>query len=168
MKTLILSALALMSLNSFARDLAEKHSTICESEEVKAIQGEKGSCRILITPSKALESGGTCVGLFKGSLPCAVVYASMAEGAAMQLVCGDPANPAIDQMMGAKAANYTVSAIVTKADGTDVIVEDPGLHTVFEAGLVSLSLSKYEDKKTAEISINLRTGAVNLTNVTCK
>lgn len=168
MKTLIISAVALLSLNTFARDLAEKHATFCDSEEVKAIKGEKGSCRILIAPTAAQPTQGMCVGLFKGSLPCSIVYASMEEGAAMQLVCGDPKSPAIDQMMGAKAASYGISAIVTKEDGTDVILQDTGSHTVFEAGLVSLSLSNYDGKSSAEISINLRSGTVDLTNVVCR
>lgn len=168
MKTLIISAVALLSLNTFARDLAEKHDTFCESEEVKAVKGEKGLCRILIAPTPAKPTQGACVGLFKGSLPCSVLYASMEDGAAMQLVCGDAKNPAIDQMMGAKAASYSVSAIVTKEDGTDVILQDTGAHTVFDGGLVSLSLSKYDEKTSVEISVNLRSGIVELTNVVCR
>jgi hypothetical protein len=168
LKILIISAVALLSFNTFARDMTEKHESFCETEEVKAVKGEKGSCRILLAPEPAQPGQGVCVGLFKGAIPCSVVYAFMKEGAAMQLVCGDAKNPAIDQMMGAKAAGYSVSAIVTKEDGTDIILQDKGTHSVFEAGLVSLSLSKYDEKTSAEISINLRTGIAELTNVVCR
>lgn len=161
-----LLALSLLTLSSLAHaDLAETHQAKCASADIVSMTGASGSCRVVITPKK-VEKQGMCIGMFMGSLPCAVTYIANEEGAAMNLTCGtDPQKPVIDQDMAAEAVGYTVTTLIRKADGQDVIKTDGQEYLLVSNRMVDVSLTS---ATTADIGITLQSGRVALTNVNCQ
>lgn len=152
-----LFALSLVVFSSLAHaDLAELHQKKCEGV---------ADCRVVITPKKMLKQG-MCVGIFMGSLPCAVSYLSAEEGAMMNLTCGtDPAKPVIDQDMAAEALGYTVTALSKKADGQTVVNTDAFEYGIISNRMVDVSILS---ATTAEVGITLQSGRTTLTNVSCQ
>ena len=160
-----LFAIAALLLSSVAMaDLGEKHQKNCETPEVKSLVGEAGSCRIVVTPKK-LEKRGVCVGLFMGALPCYVSYISVPEGAAMNLTCGnDLNNPDLNQDMSAEGTSYNVATLIRTNSGETVVKHDASTYEMVASGIVSVLL----DPVSPEITIQLQTGPVSLTNTFCQ
>ena len=150
-------------------DLAESHQKLCSSEAVKSQMGEKGDCRILIGTSRPTDKAGSCTGKFRGVMPCQVDFRTTDKTATIHLVCGfDPQNPALDQMVEASTFDYNVSAIVTKSDDSQMIINDIGIHSILDSGMMSIILSKYDEETSANISLNMQTGPEELLDVECK
>lgn len=169
MKILLISLATLLSMAALAGDLAEAHQRLCTSEAVKSEMGENGVCRIVIGASKSIERAGSCTGKFRGVMPCLVDFTTTDKTAAIHLVCGfDPQNPALDQVVEASTLDYNVAAVVTKSDGTQVIINDMGIHSILESGMMSIILSKYDEQTFANISLNMKTGPEELLEVECK
>lgn len=165
--TLIALSLVLASTLAHA-DLAEKFQANCSTPENLKLIGATGSCRIVVAPKK-IEKQGICVGTFMGSLPCAVSYISVKEGAAMNLTCGtDPKAPVIDQDMNAEAVGFNVATLIKKADGQDVVQNDKTEYSEISSNMVSVSLIDAAGITTGAVTIQLQMGAVQLTNVTCR
>lgn len=161
--------LSLLSFEALAIDLAETHQALCSSDEVKSQMGKTDTCRIVIATSKAEEIEGTCTGKFRGVMPCTAAFAAGSGGAGVHLICGfDQANPALDQGMEAELAAYKVAAVVSGLNGSQLVINDRGEHGILDSGMMSIMLSKYESVTTARISLNLQSGAEELTDVVCK
>lgn len=168
MKFLIASALAIFSLQALALDLGEKHAVFCSSAEVSSQKDQTDSCRITLGLLNATSLQGTCTGKFMDVIPCATLYVASAQGAAMQIICGaDPQNPLLDQVVEAKPLSYNIAAVVSKADGSEVVVNDPALHTIFESSMMTLTLSKTQSAISGSVTLNMQSGEVQLTEVTC-
>lgn len=161
-----LLALSLLTFSfAAAADVVVAHQAKCASPEVAAMIGATGSCRIVITPRK-VDKQGMCIGMFMGSLPCAVTYIATPEGAAMNLTCGtDPQKPVINQDMAAEATGYNVTTLIRKADGQDVVRTEAQDYLLIANRMVDVSLTS---PTTAEIGITLQSGRVTLTNVNCQ
>lgn len=169
MKILLLSLVTFLSVGALANDLAETHQRLCSSEAVKSQMGGNGVCRIVIGTSKPTEKTGSCTGKFRGVMPCQVDFNASENTATIHLVCGfDPKNPALDQVIEAGNYEYSVAAVVTKSDDTQVIVNDEGNHSILESGMMSIVLSKYDEGTSAIISLNMQTGPEELHEVECK
>lgn len=170
-QSLLALSLILVSSVSFA-DIAENHQKNCETPEAKKLMGTTGSCRIVIAPKK-IEKQGLCTGTFMGSLPCAVTFIAVKEGAAMNLTCGTDANaPVINQDMEAEASGYNVATLIRKADGQDVVQTDKNAYTMFTNRMVDVSIVDSVVNgvavSTGSVSLSLQSGQVPLTNVVCK
>lgn len=101
-----------------------------------------------------------------GSLPCAVSYLSVEEGAMMNLTCGtDPSKPVIDQDMAAEALGYTVTALSKTADGQTVVKTDAFEYGIISNRMVDVSIMS---ATSAEVGITLQSGRTTLTNVSCQ
>lgn len=170
MKILLLSLLSLVSFAASAIDLAETHQALCSSEEVQSQMGKTDTCRIVIATSKAKEIEGVCTGKFRGVMPCTAAFAANDTGAAgIHLICGfDSANPALDQGVDAELSAYKVAAVVSGPNGSQVVVADKGDHGIIDSGMMSIMLSKYGSTTTARISLNLKDGSEELTDVVCQ
>jgi hypothetical protein len=152
-----------------ASDLAETHQRLCSSEAVKSEIGETGTCRIVIGASESIEKAGSCTGKFRGVMPCQVDFMTTDKVATIHLVCGfDPQNPALDQVIEAGNFDYNVVAVVTKSDDTQVLINDEGIHSILESGMMSIVLSKYDQVTSATVSLNMKTGPEELVEVVCK
>jgi len=68
----------------------------------------------------------------------------------------------------ASAVSYKVAAIVTKADNSQVVISDAGEHGILESGMLNITVSKYESTTSASISLNMKTGPEELTDVVCQ
>jgi hypothetical protein len=162
---LIIALATLVSLNCLASDLAEKNQAFCNGPQVKAIAAPGDSCRIVLSLESNKDMQGQCNGNFQESLPCAVVYLVSPDGAAMRIVCGpDPRNPVLDQTIRAEAVSYSVSAVVTKKNGEDVVINDLREHMALAAGPLSLEMTKNSRKLNGKITL----GSVELTDVKCR
>ena len=160
--------LCLVSLHTQAQDLSQEHEKICSRTDVVKLMGPKGSCRMLIASQKAQETQGVCQGVFGRSMICRVTYIISENATGMQLLCGkDLQKPEVQQIVGAKADAHTVSAIVTKEDGTQVIVNDEKTNTILESNLMTLILSKTGEVTQGQIFVNLKTGPAPLNQVQC-
>lgn len=165
MKASFLALSVLMISTVVHADLAELHSKKCDSPEVKALTGTSGSCRVVITPKK-ITNQGMCVGIFMGSLPCSTTYLATEEGAMMNLTCGeDPTKPIIDQDMEAEAMGYTVTTLIKKADGQNIVKTDTMDYVIISNRMVDINLLS---PTTAEIGITIESGRTTLTDVTCQ
>jgi hypothetical protein len=170
-QSLLALSLVLVSSVAFA-DPSEKHQKNCETPEAKSLMGTTGSCRIILA-AKKIEKQGVCIGTFMGSLPCAVSYVAVPEGAAMNLTCGTDANaPVINQDMEAESAGYNVATLIRKADGQDVVVNDKNEYSLFTNRMLDVSIMDTTvagvKVSTATILLSLQSGQVALSNVTCK
>ena len=168
MKKFIFSMLCLVSLHTQAQDLSQEHEKICSRADIVKLMGPKGSCRMLITFQKASETQGVCQGVFGRSMICQVTYLISDAGTGMQLLCGkDLQKPEVQQIVAATADAHTVSAIVTKEDGTQVIVNDEKTNTILESQLMTVILMKTGEVTQGQVYINLKTGPVPLNQVQC-
>ncbi len=170
-QSLIALALVLVSSVSLA-DVAEIHQKNCETPEAKKLMGATGSCRIVLAPKK-IEKQGMCTGTFMGSLPCAVTFVAVPEGAAMNLTCGTDANaPVINQDMEAEASGYNVATLIRKADGQDVVQNDKNEYSMFSNRMVDVSIVDSMVNgvavSTGTVLLSLQSGQVPLSNVVCK
>lgn len=164
MKHFLVAAFALLVSSVALADLAERHQKNCETDEVKSLVGQNGSCRIVIAQKK-LEKRGLCFGIFMGSLPCYVSYLSVKEGAAMNLTCGtDIDNPTINQDMAAEAAAYDVATLISTNDGKTVVKNDASDYSIVASNMLSI----FPAATNPEIVINLQSGPVSLTDVVCQ
>jgi hypothetical protein len=167
----ILFLTALISFNSFASDIVQRHQKMCESPEAIAFTGEKGHCslipRVLDVPG---EKKGYCVGKLMGSIDCAIVFLKNAEITGMNIVCAtDPKKPLLNQSLQADFISYQMSAMLNNAKGESYLIKDSSTYTSFKSGLASVLLTTKEDGITVgEFSINLRGAAVPLTEVNCQ
>lgn len=169
MKILLLSLATLLSMTAAAGDTAETHQRLCSSEAVMSEMGPNGSCRIVLGSSKSIANAGRCTGKFRGVMPCQVDFSTNAGAANIHLFCGfDPQSPALDQVIQASSYSYNVSALVTKADDSQVVINDTGKHSILESGIMSMILSKYDEVTSAKIILNMKTGAEELQQVECK
>jgi hypothetical protein len=159
----------ILSVTASASDLAETHQRLCSSKAVKSEIGENGACRIVIGASKPANKAGSCIGKFRGVMPCQVDFMTSEKTAAIHLVCGfDPKSPAFDQVIEAGNFDYSVVALVTKSDDTQVMINDEGSHSILESDMMSIILSKYDEETSAIISLNMKTGPEELLEVECK
>ena len=168
MKTLILLSLALLSLNSFAFDLALDHQALCESSEAKTLIGANGSCRIVFGTAKASDTQGVCIGKFRNAMPCRVTYLATADMNGLQVICGtDAQNPALNQTVRAQASSYTVAAVINKEDQSQVVINDKSANIVLDSSALSVVLSKQQAITKARIFLNLKSGPEELNSVQC-
>jgi hypothetical protein len=167
-KTLILLSLALLSLNSFALDLAFEHQALCESAEAKTLIGANGSCRIVFGTAQASETQGVCIGKFRNAMPCRVTYLATADMNGLQIICGtDAQNPALNQTVRAQASSYTVAAVINKEDQSQVVINDKSANIVLDSSALSVVLSKQQAITKARIFLNLKSGPEELNSVQC-
>jgi hypothetical protein len=156
-----------LSLLAF-KSLASGGETICSSEEAISQVGTSGSCRLIVGSQKVQELAGTCTGKFRGVLPCQATYNIKTDGSTVQLLCGIPGEkPALNLVLNGSVAAYRASAIITKEDSTNVIINDSTIHTIFESGSFNMDLSNNETQRIANITLSLKTGPEVLTDVTC-
>ena len=169
MKHLLIAAIALLSLESFAADLALKHQQLCGSEAAKAQMGKTGSCRIVMTPTKPDSSKGSCAGKYGSVMPCLVTYNTSVESSSMSLTCGfEGQKPALEvKDIESIGRSYKVSAVVTREDKSQTIINDNGAHLIVESGAFGLTVSSYEKTKSGTISLNFKTGSSDLSDVEC-
>lgn len=168
MKTFIFFSLALLSLNSFALDLALEHQSLCESAEVKSMMGSKGACRIVFGTAQASEAQGVCLGKFRNAMPCRVTFLASAEMTGLQIICGtDFQKPALNQTVRAAASSYTVAAVINKENQSQVVINEKGSNTVLDSTVLSLVLSKQESITKGRIILNLKSGPEELSEVQC-
>lgn len=166
MKTIIYSLLAILSANAMAMDLAEKHESMCSRSEAKTEMGDTGSCRIVVALAPVEDSIGTCVGKIFSTIPCQIDYSSSENGANLRVKCGTSAEAPLQ--VPAESLAYTVSAVVTKQDNSETVITDSTNYSYFESSIVSLVLSKTELSAAASITLNLKSGPIELTDVVCQ
>lgn len=168
-----LLAFSLLALSSVAfADLGEMHAQNCETPAVKSMIGSTGSCRVVIAPKK-IEKQGVCTGVFGNSLPCTVTFISNSSVSGLNLTCGnDPKTPVINQDMEAEATGYSVATLIRKADGQDVVVNDENEYSFFTNRMIDVYVVESESNGVATTSgnivLSLQSGAVSLSNVTCR
>lgn len=152
------------SFSSFAfADLAQRHMVNCESEEVKSLMGDNGSCRLLIK-SKPLLHKGSCTGLLQQTLPCTVFLLSDGTQTEMGLRCGfDPEKPMIADDSLAEAIQYKVLAVVESNDGKQILQQDTATYKAFLGNNVEV----YMSEKGAEVNLNTEIGILKLSQVSC-
>jgi hypothetical protein len=165
-KTLILSFIAILSTNALALDLAVKHESLCSSPAVKSEMGALGSCRIVVDLAPSEATTGSCTGKVFSAVPCSIAYSATEEGTNLRIKCGSSAEAPMK--IEAESLGYTVSAVVTKEDQTETIITDPAQYSYFESSLLSLALTKTELLTDAAITLNLKSGPTNLTEIVCK
>jgi len=164
LKTLICLCLSLFAFQVLASD----GETICSSEEAINQQGANGSCRLIVGSQKVQELAGICNGKFRGVLPCQATYNLKSDGSTVQLICGIPGEkPALNSTINGRVVAYRASAVITKEDSTNIIINDSMIHTIFNAGSFNMDLSSHENVRTANITLSLKTGPEVLTEVTC-
>jgi hypothetical protein len=169
LKTFLISSLTLLSLQAFALDLGQKHQALCARAEVKAEMGEKGSCRVVMAIAKAESPDVVCSGKFKSVMPCLVSFKNAEQGSTIQIVCGfDAQNPALDQTVPVDPSKYTVSAVVTKQDQSHFVMNDKAVYTIIKSNVMSLVLASEDSKMSGSITLNLKTGPSDLTDVSCQ
>src|SRR5687768_16264119 len=133
------------------------HADLAEDLQKKNCATETGSCRVIVAPKK-IEKQGYCVGIFMGKIPCVVSYISAKEGAAMNLTCGaDPKKPILNQDMPAEALGYNVATLITKADGQNVVKNDPNEYTMISNRMVDVSITNLDTN-----GVVTSTGAIQL------
>lgn len=170
MNRLMLSALLLLSFNALSADLAENHQALCETAEAKALKGKTGSCLIIISNLKnSEEQQGICTGKFMDVIPCTALYISMKEGSVVRVSCGaDPKSPLLYQVLPADSKSYTVSAMITKDDGSTDFISNNSKNSYFESELISIAISSEADKKSGTVTLQMENGKVDLSEVKCE
>lgn len=175
MKIHLIALFSLLSLSFVAQaNKAQDHEAFCDSEEVKAIKGEKGSCRILIDlNSTSSDKPLFCGGVFMKALPCMTMFFSFGNEAGLKLTCGpDKEHPVIDTVLPAKASAYSVSALITKEDGSEVLVTDSKKYMSIESDAVIINMTTETKAEvatnSASMAIMTRMGIQELTDVICQ
>ena len=150
MKQLIFaSMMTLFSATAFA-DLAEYHEKVlCNSKEAKALNGDSGSCDILISQDHKVEKRVACFGAFNESLNCMVLFMNQAGAAATVLKCGegDISIPVFEKTMEAEFAHYNVAALITTSNSKKEILHDASSHSFFGNKLLSIFLEENKEQK---------------------
>jgi hypothetical protein len=169
LKYLLFAVLALLTLKSFAADLALKHQQLCGSEVAKAQMGKTGSCRIVMTPTKTDTSKGSCIGKYSNVMPCLVTYITSLESSSMSLTCGFEGQKPVLEVKDIESVGraYKVSAVVTREDKSQTIINDNGAHLIIESGAFGLTVSAYEQSRSGTITLNFKKGSAELSNVEC-
>lgn len=164
----------MLCLSTFAMaDAAEKQfKQNCESEESRKLIGEKGSCRILMTPKEVEERQGICSGTL-GSLPCDVQYIVAKDEAMMLLTCGlDMKNPTLNHEMQAEASAYSVTTVLKTSEGRNIIKHDKKQYETIDGNVVTINFETIAENSVAATSasvvVRLKSGLVSFKNVVCK
>ena len=158
MKQLLL-ALSLGLISSLGHaDTLSKHQKTCETDEVKSLMGKKGSCRIVVAPKK-VELEGLCTGTLEvlDNTNCMIAFVATKVGSAVNLTCGDPQKPIVNQDMRVEASGFNVMAIVTTKRHKKKVINDSNEYVSFSSDLLSLNLTdkNVNGFKTREASIHL-------------
>ena len=167
LKTVLSILLSLSICGLSYADVGEDLQKNCETPSALIAKGDKGTCRVVVAP-KSVDKEGLCEGIFSGKLKCQVQYLKTAEGAALNLLCGDSKSPVINQDFTADVTVFNNLAIVRDAKGKESIINDLYEYTLISSRMVELSLKEDQNQqRTGSISIILEKGKIPLTNVVC-
>lgn len=163
-------SLLILSLNAVA-DLGRDIHKKCESPEIKTLTGASGSCRTVVA-SKSVTKSGACSGTFLGSLVCTISYFSMLNNADINLSCYSGTENVVNESMSAEAVGFSSAMIIRKANGQNVVINNPEEITHISNSMVSLLLTEEvvngQKKETPKITITLDSGTFPVTNVICR
>ncbi len=164
MKALI----ALSFLLSFTAqaDFGSEHSGLCSSPEVKKLMGAKGSCQIMLAPTKTKEVSGRCVGKL-ADISCRVMVLKTSDVASMTLICGDMDSPLLSQVLAADVLSYQTSAIVKTSSGEYVTLNDPREFHLLSNPALEVQLVR-GDKIEGKMVLSLQERSIELKDVSCE
>jgi hypothetical protein len=160
--------LSLLSLNNPEMRIGEMSQDFCQTEEVLKKIGTLGACRMVIAPKK-IDRQGECTGIFAGSLPCIISFASDKSGSGLNIKCGtDMNNPSVDQNMEAEVSSFNVAAVFTLENGKTSILKDKSLYTTISNQMIEITISEFENKSEGIIFIYSQSEKQAFTNVSCR
>jgi hypothetical protein len=171
-KIYLMTLLTLFALNHAKADLAVVHQDICLSDNTKALMGEHGSCRMIITPIND-HTSGSCVGNLGDELSCEVKFNLDSKSGSMVLNCGkDLKNPDLSQEFEVKSHSYRVSALIQKVDGTFSLTSSPIIYRYVSHSMMTVLVSDQlvhgKQERAAEIMLSTGQGNFYLSQIKCE
>ena len=157
MKSVILMAIGLLSFNAFAQDLAENHAQICA--------GSKEPCKVVFSVVTKPFSG-MCTGKLKGTTSCSISY-MIGANSGVRVLCSEGLVRVKDEMVGVAAQSYNVSALISKIEKKEVLINDPQLYTSIESKSISMFMARTKTSVAAQIMIKDKLNSSMLTDVKC-
>lgn len=149
LKSSLFLILSLLTFNSFAEELMDRHKDVCETIIPKGFVKQGATCDVVVKKNVIKNDRFACVGLIgegENEIPCLVVTILNNDSGVQVFRCGkDMSNPVAQDQSIASSISYKVSALITMPNGDAKVLNDSKEYSFISSQYMSIEFIRFGD-----------------------